>query len=206
MTQKERSQKCYRNRKNNGLCPRCGAILGKEGYLCQLCREKVNKYRQETRNFYRDNGLCTECGKYKVPKSERICLECRAKFNNRRKPLTDEQKIKYEKRFRSQQNNLYQYRKEQGICTRCGKRKSIVGKSKCGVCLQKDAELHRIRYCNNPDVREERENNGLCYRCGKILDRDGKMCKKCRDECVGYLEKARMANRYWEMDNKMIGE
>lgn len=113
----------YERRKINGLCPRCGKELDRDGHYCKSCLDKINKYSRETRGFRVENHICTYCGKVKVPKNERICPECRAKRENYTKPLTDEQKIRYGKRFRTQQNSLFQERKVRGICTRCGKNK-----------------------------------------------------------------------------------
>lgn len=141
--QKERSQKSYYNRKNNGFCPRCGKSLDREGHYCSECLEKVREYNRGNRLFYAKNHLCMECGKVEVPGDEHTCPECRAKRANRRKPLTEDQKNRYTKRFREQQKILYQQRSGIGICTRCGKRKAMPGKKKCGICLDKDAEMHR---------------------------------------------------------------
>lgn len=145
MTQKERSAKLYYNRKNNGLCPRCGKPLDREGHYCSECLEKVKEYQRENRKFYREHHLCTECGKVNVPYSERICPECRAKIRNRKNP-TMEQKEKWNIGFRNRQKIIYKKRSDAGICTRCGKHKAMPGKKKCGICLQKDADLHRMQY------------------------------------------------------------
>lgn len=145
MTQKEISARHYKTRKQNGLCPRCGKPLDREGHYCSKCVEKQRIYQKETRDFYRKNNICTVCGKVEVPKSEKICPECRANINSQRKPLTYEQKKRYGERFKKQQKSLYQKRIEQGICTRCGKRKAEYGRKKCKICLDKNAEINRIR-------------------------------------------------------------
>lgn len=184
LTQKEISARNYRNRKDNGLCPRCGKPLDREGYHCSSCLEKNRIYRQENRDFFRENHLCTECGKNKVPDGERICPECRAKRESWKKPLTEEQKLRYGSRFKTQQRMLYHDRAEKGICTRCGKRNSAPGKKKCGICLEKDAELHRRKRFDSPNIREYRKINHLCYFCGNKIDLQiGMACS----ECVGKI-------------------
>lgn len=205
VTQKEINQRNYYKHKENGECPRCGKPLDRDGYYCLKCLEKVRMYRRENRNFYRENNICTNCGKVKVPKGERICPECRANRENKRKPLTEQQRAQYNKAFRWQQKILYQQRKEQGICTRCGKRKAILGKKKCGICLQKDAEFHRLKYMDKPNVREYRGNNHLCYYCGNPIDlKMGKICSSCLEKCRQNGKAASHKNDYWKMDNKAI--
>lgn len=204
-TQKERSYKAYRNRKDNGLCPRCGEPLDREGYYCSACLEKVREYNRKNREFYRKNHLCTACGRVAVPEGERICPECRVKQNNRRKPLAEEQKIRYRNKFREQQNALYRQHSEQGICTRCGKRKSVPGKKRCAICLQKDAENHRKRYMDRPDIKEYRKENHLCYFCGEPIDLPtGSSCSKCREKFMELAKGRKSDNKYWRYDNRMV--
>ena len=202
MTQKERSEKFYRSRKENGLCPRCGKPLDREGHYCSECLEKVRLYWRENRAFYRKNHLCAECGKNSVPEGEKICPECRAKRANLRKPRTDEQK----KLFREKQNSLYIERVEQGICTRCGKRKAMPGKKKCGICLAKDAEIHRKKYVDRPNIREYRKENHLCYFCGNPIDlpTGNNICSACRKRFEDIAEKRNHDNPNWRKDNKII--
>ena len=143
MTQSERARKSYQMRRENGLCQRCGIPLDRNGSYCSKCLEKVRIHSRENKDFYRSHGLCTKCGKNTVLGDKRTCPECLAKweiYNNHR---TKEQQERYKNRFRTQQKNLYHERKAQGICTKCGKRKAMPGRAKCGICLAKDAELHR---------------------------------------------------------------
>lgn len=205
LTQKEISARNYRNRKDNGLCPRCGKPLDREGYYCSSCLEKNRIYRQENRDFFRENHLCTECGKNKVPDGERICPECRAKRESWKKPLTEEQKLRYGSRFKTQQRMLYHDRAEKGICTRCGKRNSAPGKKKCGICLEKDAELHRRKRFDSPNIREYRKINHLCYFCGNKIDLQiGMACSECVEKFRKNREKYVGNNTYWKQENNLI--
>jgi len=185
MTQKERNARQYRSRTDNGLCPKCGNVLDREGHYCSACLEKFNEYHRGNKKFYREHHICTECGKVAVFGDDKICPECRAKMNNRRKPLTDDQKNVTERNSKKQQKSLYQKRKEKGICTRCGKRKASPGKTKCGICLSKDAEMHRMSRIS----KVERKNYGFCYICGELLDRDGGICRKCAETVTANLPK-----------------
>lgn len=205
MTQKERSAQSYYNRKNNRLCPRCGKPLDREGHYCSECLEKVREYQRKNREFYREHHLCTECGKVNVLYSERICPECRAKIRNRKNP-TREQKEKWNRGFRNRQKIIYKQRTDAGICTRCGKRKSMPGKKKCGICLAKDAEIHRRRYMDRPNIKEYRKENHLCYFCGNPIDlpAGNNICSVCLKRFKEIAEKRKHDNPNWRKDNEMI--
>lgn len=205
LTQKEISARNYRNRKDNGLCPRCGKPLDRKGHYCFECLEKVKIYHRENKEFFRKNHLCTECGKNKVPDGERICPECRAKIVSWKKPLTEEQKLRYGSRFKEQQRMLYHERSKNGICTRCGKRKVSPGKKKCVICLEKDAEQHRKKYLNKLNEREIRRLNHLCYFCGNKIDLEsGNICSKCYEKFRENGMKHGGKNKYWKQENKLI--
>lgn len=187
------------------MCPRCGKTLDREGHYCSSCLEKNRIYRQENRDFFRKNHLCTECGKNKVPDGERICPECRAKRESWRKPLTEDQIERYGLHFRNQQRMLYHERAENGICTRCGKRKAAPGKKKCAVCLEKDAKQHRKKYMDKPNIREFRKKNNLCHFCGTEIDLpSGNICSKCQEKFRENGRKHGGKNTYWKEQNKLI--
>ena len=109
LTPKERSAIFYKKRKDNGLCPRCGNALDRNGHYCSECLEKVNQYRRDNRAFYRENGICPVCGKEKLFGEEKQCILCRQKAYDRRKPLTKEQKE--HKRIQKRKPSLLPLRK-----------------------------------------------------------------------------------------------
>ena len=205
LTQKERSAISYKKRKENGLCPRCGKLLDREGHYCSECNTKHNEYMRETRAFLRKQGMCPVCGKEKLFGDEKQCISCRQKAYDKRKPLTEEQKNRRNIQFREQQNSVYRERSENGICTRCGKYKAEKGKKKCRICLDKDAEMHRKRTYNKKSVREYRKENHLCYHCGKEIDREtGEICQSCWERFRQAGLKSASRNEYWKNDNKIV--
>ena len=205
LTQKERSAIFYKKRKDNGLCPRCGKLLDREGHYCSECNAKHNKYVKETRAFLRNQCMCPVCGKEKLFGDEKQCISCRQKAYDRRKPLTEEQKKIYSARFNEHRKSLYKERSENGICTRCGKCKAEKGKKKCRICLDKDAEMHRKRTYNKKGVREYRKENHLCYHCGKEIDREtGEICQSCWEIFRQAGLKSASRNEYWKNDNKIV--
>ena len=205
LTQKEISARNYRNRKENGMCPRCGKLLDRDGHYCSSCTEKYRIYHKENRDFFRANHLCTECGINKVPNGERICPECRAKIQSHKKPLTEDQKERYLLHSKSQKQKLYYERIETGLCTRCGKRKAEPGKRKCAICLEYDAELHRMKRLDDTSIREQRKKNHLCYFCGSEIDLpNGNICSRCSEKFRENGEKYGGKNIFWKQENKLI--
>ena len=180
-------------------------MLDREGHYCSECLEKANKYNRETRRFCREHHICTECRKEIVYGDDKVCFECRAKINDRRKPLTDEQKKRYGEKFKKQQKSMYQQRSEQGICTRCGKRKAATGRKKCAMCLEEDAYMHRKQRMNRPNAKDYRKENHLCYFCGKPIDLPiGKICSACMEKCKESGKKSINNNDFWKQDNNIV--
>ena len=137
--QKQRSAEMYRSRKENGLCPRCGKPLDRDGHYCSECLEKEREYRRETRKFCKEHRICPICHKEKLYGDEKQCILCRESRweYGIKNPPTDQQKKRYGNRFRENQNKLYAERVSKGICTRCGKIKVVTGRKSAGFALKK---------------------------------------------------------------------
>lgn len=189
----------YYERKNKGLCVRCGkAVMDGQAY-CLECRMRRNEEARQDRIFYKEHGLCTCCGRNRVFNNERLCPECRAKAANwmAQRERTDEERDKHNARRRK----YYWERSEQGICTACGKRRAVLGKKMCGICLRKRAEYKRSQYIPAAIPKAERYLHGLCNVCSNSLDMEGmKVCSRC----YANLKKARKVNHIWKQDNTII--
>ena len=75
------SKTTYDRRKEQGICVICGKEKPKEGYICcEQCKEKRKIYQRETREYYRNLGICSRCGKNKLFGEENECPECMAKM------------------------------------------------------------------------------------------------------------------------------
>ena len=164
-------------RKEQGLCIKCGNPLDREGVHCEKCRGILNKLQNETRQWYKENGICPRCGKNNLFGGEKVCIECNAiayAYNIQRanrlgreycnKKQAEYQKIRYHKNS------------EQGICTRCGKRNADYGYKTCGICREKDNRTRLLREPHKPN-RSERYKQGLCYFCDNPIKDGYKVCE-----------------------------
>lgn len=163
-------------RKENRLCISCGEPLDREGVHCTTCREKINKDVKETRRWYQQNGICPRCGKNPIMGDEKNCPECRAESTNRATERREKNREKYNEKQRITQRKIYYERIEQGICTRCGKRKADYGYKTCGICRTKGRETWTIK--NKKPKRSERILQGLCYFCDNPVKDGYKVCEK----------------------------
>lgn len=181
---------------------RCGKVKAVQGkVMCAECAEKSKVYRQETREFLRNMGLCPRCGKNKLFGDEKECPECSAMMYEINQRSRERRSITAMDYYRKDIVRL----KSEGLCRSCRKRKVAEGHTYCSVCLVKHRERGRIyrRKKDNAIDRSERPNYGLCYICGEPLDREGNVCVKCADKMTANLPKYR-DNLAWKNENKLI--
>lgn len=208
-TKAKNSRAFYLRRKENGLCPRCGEEMDREGHFCSKCLAKVREYQRENRTFYRANRICYACGKNKLIGDEKRCPECVAKwygyYRKYQENMSDEEHEKQLERYRVVNKNRRDRLASAGVCPKCGKRKIEQGKKKCRICLNYDAEHARQYRQKKGLVSEYRRENHLCVRCGgEITKPDSKICEECREK----IRQARLARgkdestRAWAAGNK----
>ena len=95
-------------------------------------------------------------------------------------------------RFSRSGRKRYDERKEEGLCTRCGKRWAEAGRRKCRLCRERDQKHYRENntreYLYNYKKRQkaERKENNLCVNCGQPLDLSeigiNTFCARCREQ------------------------
>lgn len=189
----------YQKRKEKGLCPRCGEKRDSDRVYCSKCAAKISQYYKETREWCRENHICTTCLKEKTFGDELTCLECSEK-----KMLYHSRKGKKEEDLEADRKNhkkMYAKRVANEVCTRCGKRKAEEGRKKCRICLEKDNAVHRkIRH---KGVRKYREENHLCYICGSdITSSSRKLCEPCYEKYRQIGKNSGGKSEYWKRLNK----
>lgn len=144
-------------RHSNGLCVDCGQKLGRGKWCCDACMDKNNAEKKETRELRIMLGICTVCGKNSVPKSERICPECRAKSAEYQSELCERDRENHNNRSNTAGKRMRAKRKENGLCVVCGKRGA-------------DANYVTCRYCRQIKTQRMIAYN---YRTGKIKKGSG---------------------------------
>ena len=178
MTRKEVNARYYEKKKNSGLCVQCGKVPPADGKtLCESCLLKLRNYSKDTRKFFKDLGLCPRCGKNKLFGDEKECPECTAKeYEVTMRSRNSLGKDHYNSVHSEWSKNNHRKLIEQGICTRCGKRKADYGYKTCGICRSKIRNYNRIKY-GKPD-RSERYKQGLCFFCDNPVKSGYKVCEK----------------------------
>lgn len=135
---------------------------------------------KERREWYLSHGICPHCGRNDLQKSYKLCLECRMKDNERqrKKVRTDEQR----KKNADAQKRLAAKRKAEGICVRCGKRKTDGKHTNCAICRAAKAAKQREYNQRNGRIPIQLRGEGYCTRCYKPTD--GKLCAECYEYLV----------------------
>lgn len=115
----KKREKClntYHQRKEQGLCVKCGqpAVDGKS--KCEKCLSKDREYQQNRKNRYREQGLCP-CGKPKYM-DKKLCYNCYVRS-----------------KVYAQEHRKPTYR-ELGLCMLCGQNKPIDGYFYCAKCYE----------------------------------------------------------------------
>lgn len=165
-------------RKSENRCVKCGKPLDRQGCRCTECLEKANKYQRDSRKFLQDIGVCPRCGKNKLFGDEKVCPECGAYgYTVAMRSRERLGKEHYNEVHKEWSKSTYQKRKEEGICTRCGKRKADYGLTTCGICREKDNKTRLKRKPHKPP-RTERYKKGLCYFCDKPIKKGYKVCEE----------------------------
>ena len=173
---RERFRKRTAERREAGLCPRCGERPPEpDRALCDGCAEKRNRAGRA-----RD-----------------------ARLRAQRKPRRDSARAAEYERERTRRER--EKRRARGLCIRCGKRPAAPDRASCEPCLEKRREADRKKYDagkaaglpygganadsrrKNARARSKRRQKarieaGLCIRCGdRPPVEGGTTCAPCRE-------------------------
>lgn len=186
MTNADYQKELRAKRKEQGLCTRCGNKLedGNKTTTCRKCKDYDKEYKNQSRIYFKNIGICPQCGKYELFNEEKMCLECKAARANSSYKYSLKQSTK--DRHREYQKNVREYRIKNGLCTTCGKENDTDGHT-CSKCRKSDKLRHRKR----PDVkygekskREKWKELGLCSFCGDEREDGYKVCNKCHERMI----------------------
>lgn len=203
LTQKEYRECSVQKRKQKNLCVSCGEPLDRDGVRCKSCNEKHNKKNAELRYWYQSNRICPRCFKNTLYGDEKTCPECNAygyEINMRSRERLG--KEHYNKVHSEWAKKKHQERIENGICTRCGKRKAGYGYKTCGICRAKIRNYKREK--STAENRRERYSKGLCFFCDNPILDGYKVCKKHYEKNMKNLQhpKCKKATEKIKADNE----
>lgn len=137
-------------------------------------------------------GVCPRCGKNLLYGDEKSCVECRAKSAETMSKIRSADVEKYNERQKAWRKARYEKDKENGICTRCRKRKADPGHTTCTFCRE---TMRRARV-KMPE-RTGRYEQGLCFFCDNPVKPGYKVCEKHYQQNVknATCEKANLARQ-----------
>lgn len=165
-----------------------------------LLQTIMTKY-QELYAWYKQMGICPQCGTNKAAPNRVRCEECLAKnaesANKRRKINPAPSRKAYYKSLREK-------RKEDGLCIWCGKPTCSSSTVFCIDCKIKNQRRNEQR--KSGIDRSERKEYGLCYICGKPAVDGKKLCEDCNKNLCGNLPQSKGGKNYkrWKQQNELI--
>ncbi len=135
--------------------------------------------------FAKAHGICVNCKNETAEPGKTLCFECAEKSRARNRKAaanrTEEQKETMRRKHAEYCRQKYAERKAAGICTKCGERKAVRGRTLCIDCRTKRRRKKDPRW-NNDIPRSERVGYGLCYVCGKPV------CRESKSLCLEHYE------------------
>lgn len=119
-------------------------------------REKENKANRERRAWYKENGICVECGQKKAFYKRVRCEDCLYKLSLYKEPTDESRKYKRE---------WVKKRIEAGLCINCSRPVYHGSKRYCEICHSrikaKDRERKRKKAELNRDEKKEEANKEI---------------------------------------------
>ena len=134
-------------------------------------------------------GLCHRCEKAKPIPNRKYCPDCLEKIALDNAKRYDSQKAR---EYQSRRREIYQQKKEQGICVRCTKKAThglycyehSIGAKRHSAEIASRRKRERHERGLIPDFRRE---NRLCLYCAKPKEENNtQICNACRKKASEY--------------------
>lgn len=165
--------------------------------LCRRNERKDDNVTKENADFFLSLGLCSRCGKYKVFGDEKMCPECRARdaeYHAKRYEDPEQKKQMIQAVIKTK-NKRKEYRRKQGLCIECGRRKPKEGIATCSICRERINRQKRARY-QGATLRKQWVADGKCYLCGDECEKGYQVCREHHQMYIDNAQsKAAAANR-----------
>lgn len=177
--------------------------------------EYKRKYNTERAELLKSLNLCAWCGKEKALENRRLCYDCMVKSSENhsaywRSLTSDEKRKAYDKRNKANRKRR-QYRRDNGLCTRCG-HKAIQGRAMCVSCTLKNRQTGKEHSRKIGRITfEERGNGTYCQRCCKPVEHFGnRFCDNCYpimvEQAAHMREYQTQQTPSWRADNQRVFE
>jgi hypothetical protein len=168
----------YNRAKEKGLCTSCYKPNDRpDRAMCSKCTEYKRNYEFQNREFRREIGLCSRCGKNKVDGTEKHCPECRAEranYTDKYRKQNPDKVAEWSKKAREKQK---QRAKEEHLCSRCLTPLADDYTYKtCHRCRAKMTEWKKVKRAEQGNMIQYWKSNGLCSYCGKTVRQGYKVC------------------------------
>lgn len=170
--------------------------------------ESYQVQQQETpREYYKRHGICPKCKKRKafgLFVHCEVCLE-EIRINNLK---YSDRRSEYNKKHNENKRIQYNERKEEGLCTVCGKKKATNGQL-CTECYRKRLLRRRVNEYSGRAYGEafrERMDAGLCMYCGKPQVEGYKFCAEHLEAKRKIVKKAMTNNEAFRRENNLFWE
>lgn len=163
---------------------------------------RKTEYTRDARAWYREHGLCPACGSNRD--SEYLyCLACRRHNADYQRNNTPTERTREMRRRVSAE--WYQRKKSEGICTKCGKRPAMSGRTWCSICAGKQNGKAKAQRAEAAALRDPSK----CYFCGEPVLVGKKVCEKHYAACTAKLAAAsriKKSSHPWKIANELIKE
>lgn len=169
--------KAYQNRnRNRENCFVCGKpSFGK--YYCPECKAKYAQSKKEERMFYISRGICPICRQEDAFGGRQTCYKCWEKLSDSAKDNYEKYKDKALPKLYAKRKIRTQYRKENSLCVRCGKKVDDLRFSNCSTCRIRERNRQANKKGSIP--RNMRVELGFCYICGDKREDGKRLCARC---------------------------
>lgn len=159
-----------------------------------------------SREFYIAIGICPVCNKNTLYGEEKACLECRARdaeYHARRYENPGRRKQMIQINTESKKKRK-QYRREQGLCIECGKRKPKEGIATCSICRAHINQRKRMKY-QGATLRKQWVADGKCFFCGGECETGYKVCREHHQMYIDNAQsEASVANRKRIKERRLV--
>lgn len=156
---------------------------------------------ESTYFWYKNHHICVECHSEEAAPSASRCPSCLAKCRERERVAAESRRK--QEGYREWQKQYYHARrkrlKDNGLCTKCGKRKAREGRLTCAICANNAAREQRERLNQKPFWL--RSALGICYKCDNPAVEGFKLCQehlKLARKYMGIAVMARLAKKEGE--------